>query len=58
MKNNVVVSNDAQGCRVRCPDCGLEMLLQAPLEVSAFLKICNAWAKPHDKCARLAKERR
>lgn len=58
MKNNVVVSNDVQGYRVRCPDCGLELMIQAPIEVTAFVKTCNAWAKPHDKCARRAKESR
>lgn len=57
-RNNVVVANDPKGYRVRYPDCGQEMVLQAPIEITAFVKICSAWAKPHDACARKAKEAR
>jgi len=58
MRNNVVVAKDGEGYRVRCPDCGLAMWLQTPIEVTAFVRTMNAWAKPHDKCARRAKESR
>jgi len=55
MKNNVRVANLPTGdFRLFCPDCGEETVVHTPVAIPVFVKMGDAWAKPHGACAKKA----